>query len=296
MVPFAIGSETWGSIVTPAAYCGITGLRPTYGRVSRFGAMALSWTLDKLGPMAHSAEDCGLVLAAMAGPDPNDPTAADVPPPAPMGELPSTVRLAVPADALDHLQKEVRANFDAALKVLASWATIDEIELPEWPYSAAASIILSSEMAAAFETFITSGDVWELTAEEDHWGGHAALMIPAKDYINAMRIRGPIQKALDELFIRYDALVSPTRATVASPIDRPFSEYWKGYSTGAIGGAGNLAGLPAITVPNGFGEENLPTALQFVGRAFDESRLIALAHRYQSATDWHKRHPKLEED
>jgi len=133
--------------------------------------------------------------------------------------------------------------------------------------------------------------VWELTAPEDRVGAHAPQWIPAKDYINACRIRRLIQKALDGLLTAFDAVVAPTLSTVAPPVDKPFSEYQTGFRGSSVGVAGNAAGIPAITVPNGIGERGLPTAIQFVGRAFDENRLIAVAAAYQSATTWHERRP-----
>ncbi|GAB4134778.1 MAG: hypothetical protein Tsb009_00170 [Planctomycetaceae bacterium] len=294
LVPFAIGSETWGSITTPAGFCGITGLRPTYGRVSRHGAMALSWTMDKLGPMARTVEDCGLVLNAIAGPDPNDPSSAAIPFRYPEKEsLKPPFRLATLKNATTHVQPEVKANFEKSLEVLKPLAKFEEITLPDLPYNTVAGTLISCEMAAAFEGLVSSGDVWELTAKEDRWGGHAAMMIPAKDYINAMRIRAIIQKELDQLLSKYDALVTPTLATVAYPNDKPWGEYRRGFRNSNIGGAGNAAGIPAITVPNGFGEGGMPTGLQFVGRAFDENKLLAVASAYQSKTEWHTRHPKI---
>src|SRR5262249_3686976 len=137
LVPFAIGSETWGSITTPSAYCGVTGLRPTYGRVSRHGAMALSWTMDKLGPLARTADDCGLVLAAIAGPDPLDPSAADKPyaySPDKDG-VPGPCKLALLRGATEGVQPEVRANFEQALDVLRPHAEFTEVALPDLPYS-----------------------------------------------------------------------------------------------------------------------------------------------------------------
>jgi len=294
IVPFAIGSETWGSIMTPAGFCGLSGLRPTYGRVSRHGAMALSWTMDKLGPMCRAAEDCGLVLNAIAGADPNDPTAAERSYEYPEKEPhKSPFKLATLKGAADHVQPEVRTNYENSLSVLAKFCTFEEIELPDLPYGTAAGTLISCEMSAAFEGLVSSGDVWELTAEEDRWGGHASLMIPAKDYINAMRIRTHIQKAMDEVLSKYDAVVTPTLATVAYPNAKPWSEYRRGFRGTHIGGAGNAAGIPAITVPNGFGDGHMPTGLQLVGRAFEENRLLAIAVAYQQKTDWHKKHPNL---
>ncbi|HEV3343334.1 MAG TPA: amidase, partial [Pirellulales bacterium] len=281
-----------GSITTPAGYCGIGGLRPTYGRVSRHGAMALSWTMDKLGPMARTADDCGLVLATIAGADPLDPSASGreyAYPPADPRQPP--FRLALVRGAADRAQPEVRANYEQALDVLRPLATFTEIDLPELPYGTVSGTIISCEMAAAFEGMVTSGDIWEMTAPEDRWGAHAALFIPAKDYINAQRIRRKIQQAIDSLLAPFDALVAPTLATVAGPVDKPFSEYHRRWGSRELGGAENAAGVPAVTVPNGFGERGLPTGLKLVGRAFEENRLLAVAQAYQQRTDWHRRHP-----
>jgi len=297
LVPFAIGSETWGSIMTPACFCGISGLRPTYGRVSRYGAMALSWTMDKLGPMARTAKDCGLILAAIAGPDPLDPTSSshsfipsDRPPQA------ERFRLAVLRDAAKNVQPEVRQNYEASLELLRPAADIDEIELPDLPWGAVAATFINCECAAAFEGLINTGDIWEMTAEEDRWGIHASMVIPAKDYINAMRIRPILQRAMDDLLQRFDAIVTPTIATVAYPLDRDWSDYRGSFRSTAIsdlGGAGNACGLPALSIPNGFGEDRLPTGLQFTGRAFSEDRLLWIAELLQSMTDWHKESPQL---
>ncbi|MES2792501.1 MAG: amidase [Planctomycetota bacterium] len=293
VVPFAIGSETWGSIMTPASYCGLSGLRPTYGRISRHGAMALSWTMDKLGPMCRTAEDCGLVLHAIAGRDAADPTSSRETFRFPSQQPAKTPYKLATIKEPRQWQSEVESNFDASLEVLKEFATIDEVEIPNLPYSEVAATFIACEMAAAFEGLVTSGDVWELTAPEDQPGGHAAQFIPAKDYINAFRIRPLIQKALDEILSRYDALVTPTLSAVAVPIDANFREYFSPFRSSVIGGAGNAAGIPALSIPNGFGERGLPTGLQFVGRAFEENRLLEIAGRYQSVTTWHTKTPKL---
>ena len=297
LVPFAIGSETWGSIMSPACYCGLAGLRPTYGRVSRRGAMALSWTMDKLGPMAHTADDCGLVLEAIAGPDPDDPTSAEreysyIA----GGEGEASFRIATIKGSADRVQDEVAENYHSALDVLSDCCEFEEIELPDLPYNDAADLILSCEAAAAFEELVRSGVIQEMTAEEDRWRIYSDLATPAKDYINALRVRGKIQRALDELLKPYDAVVTPTLVAVAGPIDKRFGEWARGLVSTDIGGAGNVAGIPAITVPNGFGEGGLPTGIQFVGRAFDENRLIAIAREYQKRTEWHLRHPTISQD
>lgn len=293
LVPFAIGSETWGSIMTPAGYCGITGLRPTYGRVSRHGAMALSWTMDKLGPMCRTAEDCGLVLNAIAGPDPSDPSSLAVPWSWEDPGHSKSFRFAVLDVPENRVAAEVKANYERSLDVLRSIGTVEAIALPDLPYSAVASTIISCEMAAAFEGLISSGDVWELAAPEDHWGGYSNLLIPAKDYINALRIRGNIQRATDEMMARYDAIVTPTLNTESGPITQRFSEWSKGFVCSDLSGAANVAGLPGITVPNGFGERGLPTGLEFTGRAMNESVILSAAKAYQGLTDWHTKHPNL---
>lgn len=291
LVPFAIGSETWGSIMTPAGYCGVAGLRPTYGRVSRHGAMALSWTMDKLGPMCRTAEDCGIVLNAIAGPDPADPTCITNP-----WEFESTpkersFRFGVLDIRRDQVEPEVLANFNSALDILRDLGTVETIELPDLPHSIVASTIISCEMSAAFDQFITSGDVWELSAPEDRWGGFSNLVIPAKDYINALRIRRKIQVEMDRLFQKIDLIVTPTLNTESGPISQRFSEWSRGFVSSELSGAANVAGLPGLTIPNGFGARGLPTGIEFTGRALDENTVLAAARAFQSRTDWHTKHP-----
>jgi aspartyl-tRNA(Asn)/glutamyl-tRNA(Gln) amidotransferase subunit A len=297
LVPFALGTETWGSIVTPAAFCGVTGLRPTYGRVSRHGAMALSWTMDKVGVLSRTADDAGLVLAAIAGPDPLDASA--VPrgyryPLAPAQPIqPARCRIGVLRGATEGAQPAVRDNFEAALEVLAGSATlVRDVELPDYPYSAAAGLIIDAEGASAFEDLLADGRAAQLRAPGSRTGGYPGAVVLAKDYLRAMRMRRPLQRALDALLAEYDALAAPSRGTVAYPVDLPFRDAYPEYRGGtAVGAAGNLAGLPAIAVPTGFGEHGLPTSLGLTARAFEENRLFALANRYQQATDWHARRP-----
>lgn len=300
LVPFAIGSETWGSIMTPASFCGICGLRPTYGRVSRHGAMALAWTVDKLGPMCRTADDCGLVLNAIAGPDPADESCVDrsyeYPPKEQPVEKKSSTRykLATLKGAAKNVQPEVRSNYEASLNVLRNFCEIEEVEMPDFPWAAVASTLINCESAAAFEGLITTGDIWEMTAEEDHWGIHSSMVIPAKDYINAMRIRPKMQRTIDEFLKPFDAVVTPTLATTAYPNDRSWSEHRRGFHSSQItdlGGAGAATGVPALSIPNGLGEGGLPTGLQLAGRAFSENRLIEIANRYQAVTDFHKATP-----
>lgn len=298
LVPFAIGSETSGSIITPAAYCGVSGLRPTYGRVSRHGAMALSWTLDKLGPMCRNADDCGLVLASMAGHDARDPASADRPF---THEIPEKrgdkkFKIAVVRGATGRAQPAVKTNFAAALKVLADFADIEEdVPLPNLPFGPAVATIVDAEGASAFRDLIENGRCKDLRAKEDRAGGYPGMVILAVDYLQAMRVRGVMKKAMDDLYARYDAIVAPARGTVATPINIPFDEAYPEVtgSSPPLIQAGNLVGQPALSVPNGFGIKNLPTGIQFTGRVWSEAKLIALAHAYQEATEWHKKRPKV---
>ena len=291
LVPFAIGSETWGSILSPANNCGLSGLRPTYGRVSRQGAMVLSWSLDKLGPLCLTADDCGIVLEAIAGADADDPSTTDRP--YVYDIYASTGRrfkLAVIKDVTEEAQAEVAANFERVLQALDDVADIEEIEFPDMPYEAVTRTILNAESASAFEEFIESGGVSGLTAPECHHP-HARLMIPAQDYIRALRIRGKVARIADEVMAGYDAVVGPTRPITATPIDQDFRGVVAGTARDTMGAVGNSAGLPAISVPSGFSDEGLPTGVQFMGRAYDENRILAVARAYQSMTDWHTQHP-----
>jgi aspartyl-tRNA(Asn)/glutamyl-tRNA(Gln) amidotransferase subunit A len=295
LVPFAIGSETSGSILTPSSYCGVTGLRPTYGRISRHGAMALCWTLDKLGPMGRTADDCGLVLAAVAGKDPLDESAADLPfahasaPATPARKL----RLAVPKGVIEKVQPEVRENFGRALKVLEPIATITrDVEWPDFPWGPAVGTIVNAEGATAFHELLASGKVAELRCPACRSGGYSALLTPAVDYLQAMRLRRPMKKAVAKLFESYDAVISPTRATVAYPADKNFEDAYPGVSGGpALIPAGNLCGLPALAMPNGLGENGLPTSFALMGPAFSEKLLVQAGAYYQRQTDWHLKQP-----
>jgi len=300
LVPFSLGSETSGSIVTPASYCGVTALRPTYGLVSRHGAMALAWTLDKLGPFAHTAEDCGLVLEAIAGKDGKDPGSAGksfyyTPQYArPNKEL--RVGFA-PVDFAERAEAPARAAFAAALTVLKDTGVqLVETSLPRFPYGPVLSAVLAAEEASIFESFITSGKVEELADAAQIAGLKAALELPAKDYLKAQRIRRLIQEAFSRLFADVDALIAPGRAGPATKLDQRLDAGGPAAPAGTPTGfqgiipAGNLAGLPALVLPCGFAE-NLPVALQLVGAPFSENTLLAIGKEFQARTDWHKRRP-----
>jgi len=292
LVPFAIGSETWGSILYPAANCGVTGLRPTYGRVSRYGAMALSWTLDKLGPLALTADDCGIVLGAIAGPDPADASSSGRRYRYEPHTLPRPpFRLGVLRESALGVQEAIADNFRQALEVLRPFTICDEVALPDFPYEAVTQTILDAEAASAFEDFVERGGPAQLTAPECRHGGYARTMVLAKDYLRALRIRPHVAKALDALLARYDAVVAPALSRVACPLDMDFPTYMGERRRDPISAAGNVAGLPALFLPNGFGERGLPTGIQFVGRAYRENALLAIGRTYQQLTSWHAQHP-----
>ena len=292
LVPFAIGSETWGSILSPAANCGVTGLRPTYGRVSRHGAMALCWTLDKLGPLALTADDCGLVLDAIAGPDPRDPTAAGRSFAYDASEVSGRrFRFGVIRDVTAGAEPAVRAAFERSLQLLEKIGTVEEITLADLPYEAVTRTILLAEAASAFEDMIESGAIAGLTAPEDHYTAYARDAILAKDYVRAQRVRALIVREADRALSRLDALVAPGRPAVASPLDREFRSAARGTVADVMGALGNGAGLPAIAVPNGSSETGLPTSLQLMGRAWEENTVLAAARAWQAITDFHLAHP-----
>lgn len=301
LVTFALGSETSGSILTPSAFCGVTGLRPTYGLVSRRGAMALSWTLDKLGPLCRSAEDCGLVLQTIAGGDNDDPGSAGrgfayTPQ---FARKPDEITIGyAPVDFEEWADPSARAGFQAALGVVkAMGSPMKEVEIPDFPYGALAGTIISGEAGSIFEELIRSGRVNELADKRQIAGLKEALNLPASQYLKAMRIRTLVQQAFRELFIDYDVLLTPTRLGPANKVtdaldrgsDRPQP---KSRGLSGLVAAGNLAGLPAISLPCGFAE-NMPIGISLVGRAFTENHLIAVGKLFQSQTDWHRRRPPV---
>ena len=291
LVGFAIGSETAGSILFPSLACGVTGLRPTYGRVSRHGAMALCWSLDKLGPLCRSADDAEIVLRAIAGADPSDVTAVDRPFPAPRRRP----KIAVLAHATKDCMPAVARNFRTALGVLATFCDITpSVALPDLPYAAAVGTIVNAEGAAAFRALIESGKSNQLQQKDDRIGGYVAYATPAVDYIDAQRARTLMNRAVHEAFGSYDAVVSPTIPTVTYPIGVPFDKTYTAFANAPeLISCGNLAGLPALALPNGFGDHDLPTSIALLGVAFNETRLTAIGKRYQRATAFHRRRPAL---
>ena len=301
LVPYALGSETSGSIITPACFCGVSGLRPTYGLVSRAGAMALSWTLDKIGVLARTADDCGLALHEMAGADDSDPGSARKS----FYYTPDYYRrfadMKIGFAEIDFAEwpdEPLRPAFQSALSVVKSFCPqMVETKLPDFPYGPVIGTIIDSEGASAFEQLIRSGRVDQLQDQSQIDGLKASMTYSALDYLKAMRIRSQIRAAFDDFFGDLDMLVAPTRFNLPDRSDRPFDETppqrpsQKGVGAGLVQ-ASNLLGIPALSVPCGF-VNGLPIGLQVVGPAFSENRLLAFGREFQSRTNFHQQHPPV---
>lgn len=277
LVAFAIGTETWGSIVSPSTRCGVTGLRPAYGRVSRTGAMALSWSMDKIGPICRTVEDCAIVFNAIYGPDGKDQTLYDVP-------FNYDPRVDIRKFRIGYLKMEFdsaktnKANNDTVLDVLRRMGVqLIPVELPhEQPVNNIA-FILNAEAAAAFDDLTRSGrDDLLVRQMKNAWPNvfRTSRFTPAVEYIQANRIRTILIQDLQKLMEKIDVYVAPS-----------------------FGGSNllltNLTGHPCVVVPNGFNKEGSPTSISFVGQLFGEAKLLAVAKAYQDATDFHRKHPIL---
>jgi aspartyl-tRNA(Asn)/glutamyl-tRNA(Gln) amidotransferase subunit A len=232
----------------------------------------------------------------VAGPDTLDPTSRDF-----KFRYPSTntrrqkrLRLAVMKDSYEKAQTEVRENFLRSLDVLKQFAALEtDVKLPDFPYGPAVGTIVDAEGASAFRDLIESGRVQELMSPSGRVGGFSASLVTAVDYLQAMRLRAPMRRAWAEMFAKYDLLVAPSRATVSYPLEKNFDQAYPNINASSPIGASNLVGVPAISVPNGFGPNNLPTGIQFIGPTGSENRILDIAVKYQQATDWHKRRPAL---
>jgi len=293
MVPFAIGSETWGSIVCPSAFCGISGLRPTFGRVSRQGAMALSWSLDKIGPMARSARDCELVYRAIAGHDPDDPYSADQPK-GPESDPATARNLKVGFLRLDFSKTgnpEVGRVFHHALMALGrAGLRCEEVTLPDLPFAAATVAILSGEVGTAFEEIERDGRVRELVTQDAVVSMVAARALRATDFVKAQRVRTVCMRAVADLFANWDVILYPAEMHTAFGAEEDFSKIaW----SDPAGAAGNLCGLPALSVPCGFADDGLPVGLGIMAGAFEEAKALSVGRFYQRITDWHQQQPPI---
>jgi len=274
LVPFAIGTETWGSIVSPCTRCGVTGLRSTYGRVSRHGAMALSWSMDKIGSICRTVEDCAIVFNAILGPDGKDQTLYDLP-------FNYSAKVKLEKLRIGFVKKDFdgdypnKANDAAALdKLRELGAQLVPIELPEYPIESM-SIILSAEAAAAFDELTRSHrDSLMVRQIRNAWPNsfRASRFIPAVEYIQANRVRHQLIQDMEKLMTDVDVYVAPSLEGDNLLLT-------------------NLTGHPCVVVPNGFNEKHSPTSISFIGRLFDEATMLAVAKAYQDATGFHHQHP-----
>jgi Asp-tRNA(Asn)/Glu-tRNA(Gln) amidotransferase A subunit family amidase len=287
LVGFGVGTETGGSIVSPASTCGAAGLRPTYGRVSRHGVMTLRWTLDKVGALARSAEDCALVLAAIHGPDGRDETVAEVPFAWNAPDSLRGVRLGYVAGEFEQPPEGAsaderarwparRALLEDALEIFRSaGASLHPVSLPDLPAAALYSI-LNAEAGAMFDDLVRSGRVRELAGKGPNHRANqlrASRYIPAVDYIRAQRVRTLLVHQMNALFSGVDAFLAPPSSASVTMT--------------------NLTGHPAIVVKSGF-VEGMPEAIMVTGRLFDEATILSVAHAYERRTPWRDRHPALD--
>jgi aspartyl-tRNA(Asn)/glutamyl-tRNA(Gln) amidotransferase subunit A len=298
----ALGSDTGGSVRMPAHFCGVTGLKTTVGRVSRAGAMPLSQSLDTVGPLAQSAEDCALLMGLMAGADPEDPTAVNLPVPdyvaATKGSL-KGIRIGVPtAFYVDDLDSEVARVLDETVATLKrEGAEIVKVELPDQRQLASASQLVLAVEAAAFHKR------WMIERLEDYGAQvrmrlENGLAVPAVTYLEAIRWRGPALSAHNAAVAGVDAVIAPV-----SPIPAPtIAESDVGGGPGAeaviqrltrFTRPVNYLGVPSLSIPSGFARNGLPVGMQLIGRSFDEATLLRIGAAFQRATDFHARVPKL---
>jgi len=285
LVAFAIGTETWGSIVSPCTRCGDTGLRPTFGRVSRTGAMALSWSMDKIGPIGRTVEDCALVFQAIYGPDGRDLTVVDLP----FNWDPAldvrSIRIGYLKTEFDKEAKNkdkkgaaARANDLKVLDVLRSLGvSLVPFELPAFP-AESLGFILDAESAAAFDE-LTRSDRDDLLARQGKYDWptvfRSARFIPAVEYIQANRLRTRLMKAMAEKMAGVDVFVTPSFGGDVLLIT-------------------NLTGHPAVVVPDGFDDRGEPSSISFIGNLFEEAKTLRAAQAYQQATNFHLKHPDVE--
>lgn len=303
MVFGAMGSDTGGSVRLPAGLCGVVGLKPTYGRISRFGAMPRSWTNDTMGPLCRTVRDCALMTSVIAGEDPNDPTAAAVP----VGDYVAAVdagveglRIGLPIGYFaDGVADEVAiAMSEAAHELEEAGAILIEVPVPDLKPAYRLGGIISTSEAAAYHA------KWMRSRPEDY-GAHtrtrteAGFHIPATHYIDALRMRGPsLDSFLSTVLTDVDVLLTPVIPMLTPRIDETAFEGAEEVpalisSMTSFTRPINYLGLPSLSVPAGFGPGNLPISFQVIGRPFDEETLFAVGGAYQKATDWHEAAPAL---
>ena len=299
----ALGSDTGGSIRLPAAFCGVTGIKPTQTRVSRYGAMPLSFSMDNLGPLARTARDCARLLGIIAGADPRDPTSSTRPVPDYEAGIDAGVKgltIGIPANHyLDNLHADVLAAYEAAVDLFRRMGALTvEVELPDHDQMLAAIHAVISVEAATFHGpwLRKRAGEYSLAVRSRIEPG---LYYPATRYLEALNLRGPILQAFNAAaFARADVLLTPVLATPVPTLAATDAHRNPDGSRAAAAVARNTRpinylGLPALAFPGGFSSNGLPIGLQLVGRAFDEATLFRVGHAYQQETRWHARLPPL---
>ena len=304
LAAFSIGSDTRGSIICPTAWCGVSGMRPSFGRVSRYGAMAIAWSMDKLGPMARTADDCGLILSTIAGHDPKDhdslpPALADFPYTSVSGQ-PTPVRIGKLTNAWPP-NTALESVIDDAVRVLEKdGAKIGDARVPDGPFEDAAELTILMESAASFRNMIHSGSCAKLRDPLGRINGYISEEFSSSDYLDVQRIRNILQRRIDKLFDEFDVLVAAGSDSTAQPlVERPRPRRRSAppppeeVNQKEPDGISSLCGLPALCIPCGFSKDNLPYGLQFLARAANDHAVVAAAGRFQSLTDWHRKHPPI---
>jgi aspartyl-tRNA(Asn)/glutamyl-tRNA(Gln) amidotransferase subunit A len=294
----SLGSDTGGSIRIPASLCGIVGLKPTFGRVSKHGVVPLSGSLDHAGPMARTVEDAALVLQAIAGPDPHDPTTEDVPVPDYLAALSGEVRglrVGVPdKDVLSGVSGDVEASFRAALNTLEGLGvSLVGVEIPTLQQADAIWLAVAGPEAAAFHRR-NMEERPEDFSEQVRLRLQLGLQLRAVDYLQGLESQQRLRAEVKEQYAKIDVLVTPTTGSTASRIEDELSASGREVHLHHLTCPFNLTGQPAISLPCGFDSEGLPAGLQIVGRRFDEETVLRVAHAYEQATDWHLRRPPLD--
>ncbi|MBM7707651.1 aspartyl-tRNA(Asn)/glutamyl-tRNA(Gln) amidotransferase subunit A [Chryseomicrobium aureum] len=320
-VPFALGSDTGGSIRQPAAFCGVVGMKPTYGRVSRFGLIAFASSLDQIGPITRTVEDNALLLEAISGVDEMDSTSANVEVPKfseAIGKSIKGLRIGVPKEYMgEGVSEEVRASVLEALKVLeAQGAVWEEVSLPHSEYALATYYLLSSSEASSnlarfdgirygyrAEEAKNLLELYKMTRAQGFGDevkrrimlGTYSLSAGSYDayYLKAQKVRTLIKQDFENVFENYDVIVGPTTPTpafkVGENVDDPLTMYANDILTIPV----NLAGVPGISIPCGFAADGLPLGLQIIGKHFDEATIYQVASAYESTTEFHKQTPAL---
>ena len=294
-VPFAIGTETGGSILSPSARCGVSGLRPTFGRVSRYGVMALSWTQDRLGPMCRTAEDCALVLSVITGPDGRDLSVSEIPFHYDAAVRPSELKVGYLPQAFDDADRlpDWKRNDAATLAMLRGLgATLVPLKLPDFDVE---TIQLSVEAAVFFDELLRSGRDKQMTNKSRADRFRVSRLIPAVDYLQSQRLRAVMMQQLAAATADVDVYLAPStngnpRAPDGAPAAIPATPPNRTQQHSQMA---NLACYPGLAVPNGFANSGAPTSVLFMAQPFAEGKLLALARAYQAATDFHLQQPPL---